>query len=169
VIAISTDGSGTLASEDSLFFEPPYQTPGTGNPALPNQGAPALNTWQKWNVFTGGLWDNDGSYNPGTTEGSTLGVGSLADFLALYPNATIMNNTAGAGNEGITLFVGEGSPSDNFNGYVDNVTIGTASGTTTYDFEPTVVPEPTTLISCGAMLLPFAGSAFRMLQRKKTA
>jgi hypothetical protein len=68
------------------------------------------------------------------------------------------------------FFVGEASPGDNFNGYVDDVTIGTTSGTTTYDFEPvTAVPEPTTFIAGASMLLPFAGSAFRMLRKEKTA
>lgn len=108
-----------------------------------------MNTWQTWNVLTGGLWDNNGNYNPGTSEPGSPGVDSLAAFLAIYPDATIMDNivNGGAGNEGITLLVGEDGSANT--GYVDNVTIGTAAGTTTYDFEPTPVPEPTTLALAG--------------------
>jgi len=56
-----------------------------------------------------------------------------------------------------------------FNGYVDNVTIGTTAGTTTYDFEPAPVPEPTTLIAGALLLLPFGASTLRMLRRNRTA
>jgi hypothetical protein len=86
--------------------------------------------------------------NPGT------GVGSLATFLALYPNATIV---AGSFSGGLRLTAGFASPDDTFTTYVDNVTIGTASGTTTYDFEPGAVPEPSSwALLLGAMgLLAF--------------
>jgi hypothetical protein len=143
---IATTGSG--APDDILFFEPPYQTPTSGNPNLLNQGDSVLNTWQTWNALAGGWWDNNGVLNPGT------GVGSLADYLVTYPDATIENSSAGYG--GVRLTVGFASPEDNFNGYVDNVTIGTTGGTTTYDFEPATVPEPTTagcfLLGLGALV-----------------
>ena len=170
-IAVSLDGSGSAVSEDSLFFEPPYQSQSTGNPSLPNQGAPVppntspalMNTWQTWNVLVGGLWDNNGNFNQGA---GPNGVNSLAAFLALYPNATIMNNivNGGAGNEGITLLVGEDGNYIN-NGYVDGVTING----TTYDFELTPVPEPTTMVAGAMLLLPFGASTLRMLRRKQTA
>jgi hypothetical protein len=132
---VSTDGSDSPASINSLYFEPPYQTPTSGNSMLPNQGATTLATWQTWNALEGGWWDDNGDpgLNPGT------GVGSLATFLALYPNATIV---AGSFSGGLRLTAGFASPDDTFTTYVDNVTIGTASGTTTYDFEPGAVPEP---------------------------
>ncbi len=47
-LMISLTGGSTV--DDIIFFEPPYQTPGTGNSGLPNQGATALNTWQTWNA-----------------------------------------------------------------------------------------------------------------------
>jgi len=146
---IATTGSG--APDDILFFEPPYQTPSSGNPSLPNQGDPILNTWQTWDALAGGWWDNNGVVNPGT------GVGSLATYLAAYPNATIENSSAGYG--GVRLTVGFASPEDNFNGYVDKFTIGTASGTTTYNFE--AVPEPSTLL-----LVAFAGLTALCLGRR---
>jgi hypothetical protein len=164
-INISLDGSGTLASQDALFFEPTYQTPSSGNPSLPNQGGTVLNTWQTWNAFVGGFWDNNGHFTPGTYESpSHPGVDSLAAFLALYPNATIMDNSFTAGDGGISIVVGwDGAANE---GYVNDVTINS----TTYDFEQTSpVPEPTTIIAGVLLLLPFGTSALRLLRKKQTA
>lgn len=139
---------------DQLFFEPPYQTPTTGNSSLPNQGATAMNTWQSWNVLEGGWWDNNGSCgSPGT------GVASLSACEAALPGATIVNSygTTGVltGVGGVQFTVGFGNPSDQFNGYVDAFTIGDANGTTTFDFEPSAaVPEAGTW---ALMLLGFFG------------
>lgn len=154
---IATTGSG--APDDILFFEPPYQTPSTGNPGLPDQGPTTLNTWQTWDALRGGWWDNNGVLNPGT------GVGSISTYLATYPNATIENAVSGLG--GVRLTMGFASPSDNFNGYVDNFTIGTANGTTTYDFEPAPVPEPSTymMLVLGAAI---SGAFMRLRQRQRS-
>jgi hypothetical protein len=137
-IQLSVASTGSGPADDILFFEPPYQTPSSGNPSLPNQGNTALSTWQLWNAQEGGWWSDDGNagLNPGT------GVGSLATYLASYPNATIEENPFAGG--GISLTVGYASSGDTFTGYVDNVTIGTVSGTTTFDFE--AVPEPSTML-----------------------
>ncbi len=135
-LEISTTGGTT--PNDIIFFEPPYQTPTTGNPSLPNQGTTTLNTWQSWNALTGGWWDDDGNFNPGT------GVGSLAAFLALFPDATIVNTTDGLG--AIRFDVGFASPTDQFNGNVDDFTIGVNGMDTTFDFEAeTATPLPATL------------------------
>lgn len=53
-IELNIARSGSGAPDDILFFEPPYQTPSTGNPSLPNQDDPVLNTWQTWNALAGG-------------------------------------------------------------------------------------------------------------------
>ena len=155
-IAVSMDGSGSPASEDILSFEPPYQTapftsPNPSNPGgLPDQGAETMNTWQTWNAQEGGWWD-DYVFTPGAYESpSAPGVNSLAAYEAIYTNATIMGSGY-PGNSGIELMVGYASSSDLFTGYVDYVTIGTPSGTTTFDFEP--VPEPGTITLVGMGLL----------------
>lgn len=153
------DGSG---NQDTLFFEPPYQTTATGGPGVVNQEIPVMNQWQSWNAGIGSFWDNNGTLGGG----GYGGVGTLAAFEADFPNATIADSTAYSMIDGITLQVGFGSPDDNFTGYVDDVTIGTASGTTTYDFEPAPVPEPTTMMIfvAGALLLPL-----RMLRKSCVA
>ena len=130
------DGSGKT---DTLFFEPPYQQPATGNPALPDQGRPVQNQWQTWNAFVGGYWDNNGIGNPGTAEGSNPGVEPLAAFEAAYPLATIANGGY-TGLGGIAMQVGFASGTAE--GYVDAFTIGVAGVNTTYNFEPAAVPEP---------------------------
>jgi hypothetical protein len=83
-------------------------------------------SWQTWDVLntTGaGVWAT-GFVGPGSI-GSPL---TWTGFVASYPNATILY--------GFGVNVGSGWGS--FTGHVDNVTIGIAGNSTTYDFEPSV-------------------------------
>ncbi len=116
----TTDPQSGQPLTDILFFEPPYQTASSGNPNLPDQGPTGTSV-----------------ISPGT------GVGSLSYYLSLYPNATIAANPY-AGGGGIAFTVGYANSSDNFTGYVDNVTIATTTGgTAVYNFE---TPEPSTWV-----------------------
>ncbi len=153
-LAISTDGN-PIASDGSnlafIDFEPPYQTPTTGNPNLPNQGAASLKTWQFWNALEGG-WD---APNAGT------GVSSLSAFLTEYPKAAIANpSNVYPGFAGINLQVGFGNPTDNFNGNVDGFSIGISNSVTTFDFEPAPAPASFGLVGVGALAL-IGGLALR--------
>ncbi|HTV48360.1 MAG TPA: PEP-CTERM sorting domain-containing protein [Phycisphaerae bacterium] len=145
-LAVSTDGNPIApdgSNFDTLFFEPPYQTPSAGNPDLPDQGATVLDEWQCWNAQEGGWWDNDGIGNPGAPEGDNPGVISLATYLETYPDATIIDpgdNAPGFG--GVTLQVGFADNTSVFDGNVDDFTFGTDAGSTTYAFE---APEPASL------------------------
>ncbi len=129
VLCVSTTGGTT--PDDFVEFEPPYQNPTSGNPALPNQGPTMLNTWQRWNALEGG-WYSGLWAAPGAA------VQPLSNYISLYPNATIANSSQcvsmGAAG-GIGLQVGYGSPTDNFDGNVDAPTIGVSGTDTTYDFE----------------------------------
>lgn len=162
---LNVEGNSNGPADDAIYFEPPYQTPAAGDPAAPDQGATAMNTWQTWNALTGAWWDDNGNFNPGTTEGSVQGVGTLSDFLGFnsgeFANAVIVNPDTGIG--GVRLAVGFASPGDNFEGYVDNFTIGTAAGTTTYDFDPASTPLPTAAL--GSLVLLGGVSAYRRRQK----
>jgi hypothetical protein len=154
-IGISTTGTGP--ADDTLFFEPPYQTTSTGNPSLPDQGPTSLATWQTWNATEGGYWDNGtptGTFTPGT------GVASLATILAEYPNATIAPAfTTGTQTiiGGVALTAGYGSSGETETTFVSNITIGTTTGgTVTYEF---AAPEPSTwTMIVGALGLLFLRS-----------
>jgi hypothetical protein len=146
----NNDGPGT----DTLFFEPPYQTTATGDPSLPDQGATVMDEWQTWNALEGGWWDNNGVANPGS------GVAPLSTFLSFYDNPTIIANVPYFPNDGLAVTVGFGSPGDNYDGYVDNVTIGINGADSTYNFDP--VPEPSALMLLGTI----CGGLSLMMRRK---
>jgi hypothetical protein len=138
-----------LSDGDRLWFEPTYS---------PAQGAVALNTWQTWNAFAGGWYDDSGTGNPGV--GNVVSFGAMQ---AANPGATIVNQS-GNGLGGVRFGVGLASTTDNFNGYVDNFTIGISGANTTFNFDPlTAVPEPSTW---AMMILGFAGIGFTAYRRK---
>lgn len=134
---------------DQLFFEPPYQN-GTYNNRLPNQGNTQLDTWQSWNALTGGWWDNNGNCNPGS------GVETLAACTSSFVDPKIVNTFGSAGVltgiGGLQIDTGFGSATDQFNGYVDALTVGISGTNTTYNFEP-AAPEPASLAVLGAGLV----------------
>ncbi len=160
--AVDTTGNGNTNSLDTLFFEPPYQQPSTGNPNLPNQGPSNLNQWQVWNAYVGGFWDNGfgTEANPENVGTPGSGVEPLLAFKAAYPDATIAaGDLPGLG--GIAMQVGFADSTSQFDGYVDDFTIGIGGVNTTYDFEPASVPEPA---SAGLLLV---GSAAALMRRRR--
>jgi autotransporter-associated beta strand protein len=129
ILNLNASGTGST-TDDQLFFEPVYQTHASGNPSLPDQGPTVTGVWQHWNALVGGWWSANGDLNPGT------GVGSLGDYLALHPNAKIINDVVNGG--GFRFATGEGAPDwNNWDGSLDAVVIGTNGVSTAYDFELT--------------------------------
>jgi hypothetical protein len=57
---VNYSGSPTGATDDILFFEPPYQQSATGSSNCPDQGATLTHLWQKWDALNGCWWDNNG-------------------------------------------------------------------------------------------------------------
>jgi hypothetical protein len=120
------DGDG----DDTMFFEPVYQhgsyamVPGAG--PVPNQcvgmenPCAVLGQWQEWDALAGGWWI--------ATGGPPLDT--IAHYLSVNPDATIVNNDDGLG--GVRIAAGFGTPPwDDFVGNVDALTINGK----TFDFE----------------------------------
>jgi hypothetical protein len=149
---LDTDNNGTR--DDRLWFEPAYSELGAGNGNPNPQADVAANTWQTWNVLLGMVYDDGPLAGPGSN------AITFADYLAAKPDATIVND-AGQNIGGIRLASGFASAGDNFEANVDAFTIGTALGTTTYNFETAAVPEPATLVLAGLALLGLLGIARR--------
>ncbi|HEX4416236.1 MAG TPA: hypothetical protein VH107_21565 [Lacipirellulaceae bacterium] len=143
-----------LNTGDRLQFEPAYSSASAGNSnPFPTQPYPALNTWQTWNALDG-MWYSDESAGPGSN------AITLAQYLAIpgNANATIVDALPGIVG-GIRLTSGFASPGDDFDTNIDNFTIGTAMGTTTFDFEPTAVPELSSF-AFGSLLFGMVGVAY---------
>lgn len=112
VPAASCTGCVSGKTYSTLNFEPYQNT---------SQGLLAAGTWQGWNVLNGTVW--------GTNLNMGQGPGvSWSQFIANYPNATVKYGFG----------VNVGGNWSAMTGNVDALTFGTAAGTTTYDFEPTV-------------------------------
>ncbi len=107
----NTTGTDAGVTYSTLNFEPYLNS---GEQAL------AANTWQTWNVLSGKVW---GTHLTGAPMSSPI---SWTSFLATYPNATIKY--------GFGVNVGSGWSA--MTGETDALTIGTATATTTYNFEP---------------------------------
>lgn len=123
-IELAIDITGDGVADDRLVFEPVYQT-GTYPGQIQNGGMVLLNTWQTWNGITGGWWAaSDETAGPSTY--------TLSSYLQAHPTATIVN-VADLG--ALALTTGGGDTWNNFVGYADALTIGTTSGTTTFNFE----------------------------------
>ena len=130
ILDISTTGDNS--PEDLLFFEPPYQSPGTGGATCANQAPTAMDTWQGWNARTGCWYAIDA--NSGNPSWASPGTGSmpLDDYISSHPGAKIVNPASGGG---VRVLVGFASPEDSFDANVDAFRIGFGAGATQYDFE----------------------------------
>lgn len=129
-LALNVNYAGGSGTDDILFFEPPYQSPGNGGADCAHQAPTAMDTWQGWDALTGCWWSNN------SVAGATPGTGTkrLSDIIAAEPNAKIVNASSKVG--GVRLAVGEASPSDQFVGYVDSFTIEVKKHINSYDFDP---------------------------------
>lgn len=137
ILNVDVNSDGKL--DDLLFFRPLYQD-GSYNTSLPQQPKIALKTWQQWDALSGGWWSLEG-YVDATP---AAGVKPLSTYIEKYPDARIVNAEDGEG--GVRIAVGCRTSSDNFVGYVDNITIGVGGEGITYNFEPTgrpATPAPT--------------------------
>lgn len=115
---------GDTSWQGRLLFEPYY----TGTPVL-------AATWQTWDTLTANAaWWASGA--PGDSVCSQPSPCTWAEVLTNFPNAGISVLPLG----GILLKAGGGWPGG-FDGNVDNLVIGIAGVTTTFDFELDVPVE----------------------------
>lgn len=133
-LILNIDYNGDQVLEDQLFFEPVYQTGAYSGDAVPNQGAPTLNTWQTWDALAGGWWSfNDLNFGPPLV--------TIDSYVEDHPTARIINTPTGQG--GIRIATGCGGAAwANFVGNADAFAIGVSGNTTTYDFEPNLPAPP---------------------------
>ncbi len=132
-LKLYVNNSGGSGVEDALYFEPDFSAAGAGNAnPFPFQPGTALNVWQTWDALHGMWWTDNGELSPGA------GAGTLGDYLALHPNATIVSGSGALG--GVRFASGFASPGDVFNAYVDNFRISTASSAAVYNFDTTAFP-----------------------------
>jgi hypothetical protein len=153
-LRLDYDGNGSL--DDILHFEPEYQSGYTGN--VPDQGALTNLTWQSWDALAGGWWSVFNTLGTGAAGSNVL---PLSSFVTANPTATIIASN------GLRFVTGFGHGSwDAFNGNVDEFTIATGAGSTTFDFEPIAIPEPATIAMLG---ITSAGLGFFMVRRRRRA
>lgn len=115
MLDVDVNGDGTV--EDQLVFQPALQGTVTGY------------TWQHWDALNGTWWSRSGLAGMGQSSGG----GTLEDYLAVYPNARIVNSGAAGG-----LHVSAGclgSEWGGFAGAADAVVVGVEGVSVTYDFE----------------------------------
>jgi hypothetical protein len=134
-LILGLDLDGDLVADDFLFFEPEYQRGYTAN--VPAQDDVALGVWQTWDARAGGWWSANGIAGAGPG----ADVKTIDQYLAVEPDATIVNTAEGLG--GLRLVAGFGGPGDwgGFVGNADCLTIGVAGEATTYDFEAAAADE----------------------------
>jgi len=149
MLSVDIDGDGVFnpsGLDDALFFEPCYQngtyiTSPPGQTILPqNGGGPNPTTvggWQHWEALTSAGW---WSANYGGAGGPPLTT--IAQYILDHPGAKIVNTDACLG--GVRIRAGAGAPVwNNFDGNVDNFTIGVSGNNTTYNFENGPLPIAT--------------------------
>jgi hypothetical protein len=136
------DTNNDTIRDDRLWFEPAFSEAGAGNGNPNPQPNVALNTWQQWDVLDGMVYNDNGPSGPGSN------AITFSDYLTANPDATIVND-AGQSIGGIRIATGFASAGDNFDTNVDAFIIGTAAGSTTYNFEAVAIPEPASIALVG--------------------
>lgn len=127
IMVLQIDVNGDEEKDFNIFFSPTRRWQGSGYPAV------VLNTWQQWDALQG-LWHVEAATIGGVPEASTI-----AELVALYPTARIIDTPPlGHNGEGVRFTIG-GNPRsdyDNTIGYFDALIIGTKNQqhSTVFDF-----------------------------------
>src|SRR5207244_4379570 len=126
-IDLLVDRNGNGTADDTLTFEPIYQTGSYSGDTVPNQGNVELDRWQSWDAFHGGWWSEDaGNSGPPLI--------TLAHYVQQHPDARVAVTSSGS----LRMAAGcGGSAWVGFIGFFDKVTVDAQdfSGRAS-DFEP---------------------------------
>ncbi len=129
---IDLDGNGTRDS--AMIFEPYYSSIANGG-TQPNV---TTGTWQTWDARAGRWW-----FNQTTVFGAPQSAfPTFSAVVAAYPNAKIVTWFPLADGYGMQFVVGQnsaGAPWNDFDGNIDNLTVGINNASVNFDFEPTSV------------------------------
>lgn len=127
-INIAVDWLGDGSTWTTLVFEPAY---------TPAQGTLTTGVWQSWDAGHGFWWSTRNMTNAAGTVlyASFTYTKTLADLLALFPNAKIASVSAGGG---IAFVTGQNSAGNPWSGYIggfDGIVIGVSNSSVALDLE----------------------------------
>lgn len=138
-VDLNDNGTYELGIDDTLNFEPAYQSGGYSGDVVPIQcGSPCIvkNQWQTWDAFAGGWWTgSSGTSGPPLT--------TLARYTSGHSGAKLITAPA---TPAVQLVAGYGGSWKNFDGNTDALTVNG----TTFDFEPVPHAPVITVPSNGA-------------------
>lgn len=122
---LNVDNDNDGAPDDTLFFEPVYQTGTYAGEPVPDQGDVTRGIWQTWNAREGGWWSQKaGTFGPPLTTLDSYAEANGGETEVVSGSTTGLRIVAGCGGAAWADFVGN----------VDGVEIG-APDITAYDFE----------------------------------
>jgi hypothetical protein len=156
VVLVDINGDGT--AEHNLVFDPRYQNSNFIKGLMPDQGITKEHAWQKWDALHGGWFFGGETITDPDHSGPFF---TLAEYLGLYPNATIRNDAA-KGGPAIRLTAGGVVFKPNFYGSIDDFKIGISGKTTSYDFEFSTAnadPDKNIVYGYGSNCVTLNGSA----------
>jgi hypothetical protein len=131
ILNIDTNNNGH--TDQLLFFEPPYQSSGSGGVDCAHQHATAIDIWQGWDALSGCWYAINSSTGDPTYGGPGTASDSLAGYESQNPHAKIVNSDSGLG--GVRLLVGFASPDDRFDANVDSFRIAFGDAGKVFDFD----------------------------------
>jgi hypothetical protein len=132
-LILDVSSTGGKSVDTLLFFEPPYQSPGTGGANCANQDATAMDTWQGWDAYDGCWYALDASTDAPVYAGPGTDSAPLSGYIAAHPKARIVNPSSGGA---VRVLVGFADSAHAYDSNVDAFLIKFGDTANQYDFDP---------------------------------